>query len=207
MEMQNYRTQYDVLERQQLMYTMPRNTYAWLGEWNDTSLAKKTFDTFEVTRQPGAYEAVQAFATSLQGHLVLRGSYGTGKTHLLAALCNALRERKKPVDSRFAAAPSLFHAIQDYMKHDYDAPYTDLIRKAINAPLLVLDDIDKAKWSEFREEIYFDILDGRTKNGRPTAISTNQTDISLYLGGACTSRLAMGLIEVDMVGGDYRKGL
>lgn len=204
---QGFRAQQEERERFKKLQNMQKGTFQWLGDWDDSALTGKTFENFEQGRQQNAYNIIRKFANDLEGHIILRGSYGTGKTHLLAALCNELRNRTKPIGSRFAAAPSLFHAIQDYMKSDYDEPYTDLIRKAINTPLLVLDDIDKAKYSEFREEIYFDIIDGRTKNGKPTAISSNRTDIAQFLGGACASRLSIGLIEIDMVGGDYRPEL
>src|SRR6266568_3843874 len=95
-------------------------TFSWLGNrWDDSALLEKTFDNFNFTLQPEAYETTRLFAQLMRGTLVLHGTYGTGKTHLLA-----------------------------------------------------IDDVDKARPREFRDEIYFEIIDERVKAGRPIAIST-----------------------------------
>jgi len=197
-------------ERREARETQERNwreqqvtyTYSWLGKhWTDSSLQAKTFDQFDQMRQSPAFEMCLLFSKDLYGSLVLHGSYGTGKTHLLAAICNDLRGRG--IASRFTTAPKLFRAIQEriYRKEDY----YELIHKAVTAPLLVIDDIDKAKPSEFREEVYFEIIDERTKAGLPIAISTNRlADLAEFVGGAACSRLSMGQLAVQMSGDDYR---
>lgn len=185
-----------------------KHTYAWLGErWSDEALATKTFANFKVERQPEAYEVVQDFAEMLVGTLILHGSFGTGKTHLLAALCNVLRTREhKPKASLFVTSPKLFNSIQERIGNKES--YAKLIAQAISTPLLVIDDLDKAKWTEFREELYFEIIDERTKAGKPIAISTNRlADLERFVGGACASRLSIGQIEVEMTGEDYRREL
>ncbi|HZU00869.1 MAG TPA: ATP-binding protein [Ktedonobacteraceae bacterium] len=182
-----------------------RYTYGWLGSrWSDEDLAAKTFANFDVLKQPRAYEAVMAFADIMKGTLVLYGPYGTGKTHMLAALCQEMKSRE--VRTRFTTSPKLFAAIQFCIGHDED--YTNLIQKAIQTPLLVIDDVDKAKWTEFREEIYFEIIDSRVNADKPIALSTNRLDdLEKYVGGACKSRLQIGQIAVEMTGDDYRKEL
>lgn len=180
-----------------------RYTYGWLGSrWSDEALAQKSFTNFEVLRQIKAYEATLAFADIMEGCLILYGSYGTGKTHLLAALCQEMTKRGR--SCRFTTAPKLFSAIQFCIGRNEE--YTHLIQKAIEAPFLVLDDVDKAKWTEFREEVYFEIIDSRVNAGRPLALSTNRLDdLESYVGGACASRLSIGRIAIEMVGDDYRR--
>lgn len=180
-----------------------RAVYSWLGSrWSSESLASKTFANFEVLRQPEAYQTTLAFADVMEGTLILSSpAFGTGKTHLLAALCQEMTKREKLC--LFTTAPKLFQAIQWCIGQNED--YTSLIQKAVNTPLLVLDDIDKAKWTEFREEIYFELIDSRVNAGRPLALSTNKLDnLASYVGGACCSRLSIGQIAVEMVGKDYR---
>ncbi len=178
-------------------------TYGWLGHrWSDLSLVTKSLDNFDFDRQPDAYHLIKTFTKVLHGSLVLHGPYGTGKTHILAAICNARRENGKK--SLFCTAPSLFAAIQSCIGRNEDR-YT-IIDAAVRTPLLVIDDVDKAKPSEFREEIYFEILDRRTREGKPTAISTNRiAELDTYIGGACASRLMIGQIEIEMTGDDYRR--
>ena len=194
--------------RAELLEAQSRHTYTWLGSrWSYTGLRDKTFDTFDAERQPHGYEAARMFANDPYGTLVLHGTFGTGKTHLLAAVCNqALYNKQKPVYSLFTTAPVLFAAIQDRIGHNED--YYPLIDRAIETPLLVLDDIDKAKHSEFREEIYFAIIDRRIQAGKPVALSTNRlSDLADFVGGAVCSRLKIGQIDVEMTGADYRDEL
>ena len=180
--------------------------FAWLGkEYADMDLSLKTFETFDQAAQPEAFAAASGFALDLQGNIILHSEdFGTGKTHLLAAICNKLS--KRGIASHFVAAPKLFRVIQARIQNN--EPYDDIILKAISIPFLVLDDIDKAKPSEFREERYFEILDERSKAGRPTGVSTNKLkSLEVYVGGAGKSRLSIGQVEVQMLPKDYRKQL
>lgn len=182
-------------------------TYGWLGErWASLDLKAKTFEQFDATRQPEGYETATMFARQPEGNLVLHGTYGTGKTHLLAAICNAVLRGPKMMQSLFITSPLLFRAIQSRIQQGEE--YDSIIDRAMTTPLFVLDDVDKAKWSEFREEIYFAIIDQRVKAGRPTAISTNRLDqLADFVGGAVCSRLKIGQIDAEMVGQDYREDL
>ncbi len=183
-----------------------KDSYAWLGEqWSDAALADKSFSNFEAGYQDEALETVQEWLADMHGSLILYSeSYGTGKTHLLAAIVNMLRIDGKA--SRFTTAPKLFRAIQEHVSRNEQ--YTQLIHKAVNTPLLVLDDVDKAKPNEFRQEVYFEIVDERVKRGLPIALSTNRvSDLAAYVGGAACSRLSIGQIAVDMSGVDYRTKL
>jgi DNA replication protein DnaC len=189
-------------EQEQWMQRHSNRLYDWLGpRWTDYSLKNKTFSNFQFQRQPDAYDMAHEFVSLLSGTFILHGSYGTGKTHLLAAICNDLL--KHQTSCLFATAPNLFRAMQARIQNKED--YTELIFRAIRTPLLVIDDVEKAKHSEFTEEVYFEIVDERTKAGRPIAISTNRLgDLEQYVGGAVCSRLSIGQIAVEMMGADYR---
>jgi DNA replication protein DnaC len=178
-------------------------TYTWLGRaWSEPALAEKSFATFQSERQPEAYELAQAFAAALVGTLSLYGDFGTGKTHLLAAIANAASAAGRTC--RFASVVSLFDALQERIQTGQD--YHELVRKAIEAPLLVLDDLDKLKPSEFREETLYKILNGRSIAGLPMAFSANRAPDELvrWIGEAGRSRLMARLIPVPMNGSDYR---
>lgn len=180
--------------------------FSWLGkEYSDRELSLKTFDTFERYAQPEAFAAAYGFVFDLRGNIVLHSEeFGTGKTHLLAAIINQLR--LQGIASHFVTAPKLFRALQARIQ--CNEAYNDIIQKMIAIPFLVIDDIDKAKPSEFREERYFDVIDERTKAGRPTGISTNKlASLATYVGGAACSRLSIGQVEVQMRPRDYRKQL
>ncbi|MGZ6367422.1 MAG: hypothetical protein ACXWPS_15855, partial [Ktedonobacteraceae bacterium] len=121
---------------------------------------------------------------------------------LLAAIANAVASSGRIC--RFASVVSLFDALQERIQIGQD--YHELLRKAIEAPLLVLDDLDKLKPSEFREETLYKLLNGRCNAGLPLAISSNNApnDLERWVGSAGRSRLMQGLIPVPMNGPDYR---
>lgn len=189
---------------------MAHRTYGWLGpQYSTMSLSLKSFDDFDVYRQPDAFALAQSFAANPRGTLILHGTYGTGKTHLLTSICQALRDRV--IESRFCSAPKLFRALQEAMNSDDPAVhdrYQKIITQATNTPLLVLDDIDKAGWTKWREERYWEIINDRVDAELPIAISTNRLDdLQEFVGGAVASRLKVGQIAVQMVGTDYRAEL
>ena len=190
-------------------------TYTWVGRaWAEPQLSAKTFETFHSERQPIAMATARAFVEAVvqettrrdgvqpQVTLAFYGAYGTGKTHLLAAIANAVSAAGRTC--RFASTTLLFGAIQERIGQGLD--YLDLYRRAISAPLLLLDDLDKLKPSEFREETLYTILNGRTVAGLPLAITSNRPpdELAPWVGGAGCSRLMAGLIPVPMQGPDYR---
>jgi len=178
-------------------------TYTWLGHaWAEQGLAAKTFATFDRERQTKAFDQAQRFAKQPQGTLAFFGSFGTGKTHLLAAIANAQIERGRVC--RFASVVSLFDALQERLQQGGD--YHALLRQAITTPLLLLDDVDKLKPSEFREETLYKLLNGRSVSGLPLALSSNNPPEALarWIGEAGRSRLMHGLIPVPMQGPDFR---
>jgi DNA replication protein DnaC len=183
---------------------LARHTYTWLrGQPPDLDLQKRTFENFDKSRQEEAYEFAKTFAENPDGTLILHGSYGVGKTHLLAASCNELAKRM--IGSLFTTSAKMFAEIQQRINKGED--YQDIINQAIQTSLFVLDDIDKAKPSPFRESVYFAIVDERVKAGKPITISTNKMDeLADFVGGAVYSRLHVGLISVEMTGMDMRKG-
>lgn len=177
--------------------------YTWLGwEWADLALMKKTFETFEQERQPNAFETAHAFARQPQGTLALFGSYGVGKTHLLAAISNEVGSGEKPC--LYISAITLFEAIQERIQQNRE--YHDLLKRAIHTPLLVIDDLDKVKPSEFRESIYYLLIDKRRLAERPLALSCNvsPSELKRWIGKAACSRLMEGICPVEMRGQDYR---
>lgn len=196
--------EYKARERAQFLAGLETEMFAWLGStWSDRDLKAKTFESFQSGYQDQGKQLAEAFAKKLGARtLVLYGSFGTGKTHLLAAICNYQREQGKKC--RFTTAPNLFAAINSRIGHNDN--YTQLLSTAGETPLLVIDDVDKARWSEFREEVYFLIMDMRARRGLPTAISTNRLEtLSDFVGGAVASRLSIGQIPIEMAGKDFRK--
>lgn len=181
-----------------------RRTFSWLGKgWEEgDGLADKTFDTFDRKRQPKGYVSAVGFAHNPEGNLAFEGTFGTGKTHLMVAIIAVLRE--KGIASLFVSATMLFAAYNERMMHEGD--HWAIVKQVISTPVFFLDDIDKARHTPAREEMFNLIFNGRANAKRPTVISTNKLDtISDYIGLANASRLMIGLQVAEMVGKDYRE--
>lgn len=144
--------------------------------------AQQTFDTFQTTFN-GKPEpllliplrAAQRFAENPEGSwLVIYGARGCGKSHLCAAVDNALMARGVP--SLFISAPDLIASLFEAMNTRTEEGGSLLERRKQvfkTAPVLILDDLGAEASSPLSEGWIFEILDYRWRNRLPTMIATN----------------------------------
>ena len=142
-------------------------------------LERLTFDTVELgTRdtfsEPSsfreAYHAAQRFVTDRQGWLVLCGPSGTGKTHLAAAVGNALVASDQPV--RFVSVPDLLDHLRSAFDPAVGAQYDQIFLQAIEAPILILDDLGAQSATAWADEKLDQILTHRYNRRLPTLVTT-----------------------------------
>lgn len=141
-----------------------------------------TFDTFlpeshglspdKALSLRDAYKAAQQFAEAPQGWLVFLGVYGSGKTHLAAAIANRLLERGHAV--LFVVVPDLL----DYLRASY-APgspwrYDERFEEVRSTPILILDDLGTQSSTPWALEKLFQIFNHRYNARLPTVITSNQ---------------------------------
>lgn len=191
--------------------------YNWLGDgFEDEGMSSMTFDNFDESLQTDAFYAANDFVRHPDGNLIMWSdkSWGTGKTHLAAAICNYLMS--KGLVCRFTTAQNLFNAFGARM--DDKQGYSDLLIKASSCDLLVIDDLDKIHETPFKQSVFFEVIDKRYKRRNSTIITTNArvevlpndiVGISDYIGRAAASRLTSemngGLVVQEMNGEDYRR--
>ncbi len=190
--------------------------YTWLGDaWGAFGLDLKTFENFEMNGQDDGFAFATAYAQNPHGTLVLFSeACGTGKTHLAAAICNALVTRG--IAARFTTAQGLFDAFSARM--DDHQGTSDLLASASKAPLLVIDNLDAVHMTSYKQSVFFEVLNQRYLRQLPTVFTTNArvemtaTDvigISDYVGKKAASRLCDrangGIMIVEMNGEDYRR--
>ncbi len=184
----------------------------WLGkQWVNADVVQQLngcrFENYDASRFPAAYEKAQEFALHPQGNLIFHGWYGVGKTHLEVAIANYLRELPNPVSCLFTPAPQFFMAYEDARRSEGPHDHHSLLRRATSVHVLILDDVDKCRHTEAREDLYYTIIDERYKAWKPTILSLNKLEnLPLHIGDAACSRLSRGLVTIKMVGGtDYRQ--
>lgn len=100
-----------------------------------------TLETLRAIPDPGwpaAAAAVKAFIAQPRGWLTLAGNYGTGKTRLAYAALNGLAARG--VYGRYLLLPDLMDELRNAIKTD---TYAERLQRVIQAPVLVLDELDK----------------------------------------------------------------
>lgn len=136
--------------------------------------------------------------------LVLTGPVGVGKTHLAAAAAGSLLDHR-PV--RWLTGPLLLARLGTGLgtrEHD------DMIRVLLGRTPMVLDDLDKARATEYAAEQVFTAVDSRVSENVPLLVTTNLELRELAdrwpspYGEAVVSRLAGFCVVVRMSGPDRR---
>ncbi len=114
------------------------------------------------------YDNFDPFKTS-KG-LYLHGNFGTGKTYLIAALLNEIKN-KYGVRAEITYVPELLRKLKENLNLVGDKLY-----ELENVDLLLLDDIGAEKVTEWgRDEILGTILQTRMNKGMPTFFTSNLT--------------------------------
>jgi DNA replication protein DnaC len=144
----------------------------------------KTFDSFEASAQPEAYEKAMGFLDSRRS-LVLEGPNGTGKTHLALAIGNALLDRYGV--ARIPAYFLIFDEALMRLRATYQDGYEGMgeewfMERWRSVPVLILDEVgqtgrDKPPGDgDFTRRTGYAIVDGRYRRGnRPIILTTNKS--------------------------------
>ena len=102
--------------------------------------------------------------------LFLMGAFGTGKTHLAAAIANY---RSSVGDNvMFITAPDLLDYLRTPFDPKADATFDKLFNQVRNVPLLILDDLGTESAKPWAQEKLFQILDHRYVARTPTVVTS-----------------------------------
>lgn len=176
----------------------------------------RTFASFDAKRDREAFEACRNYANDeklllrQRNGLLIAGGYGSGKTHLAAAVCNALVDRG--ISVLFGTAIEHFDKIRDDFEH---TGLNKHIAKMKSANVLVIDDLGKEKKSEWTTQVLFDVVNFRYEHKMPIIVTTNLVSedgedfglLATHTGGAVWSRLCEMCNNVVTKGDDYRQGM
>jgi chromosomal replication initiation ATPase DnaA len=121
-------------------------------------LAEKTFDNFYEKDNRPALEAAQAFAREPQGILVLCGPNGRGKSHLLAAIHNHLREYAMP--AKYFSFPDWTSQLRSKIGEEVETPES-FYQYVSQFPIVLIDDIEHADMRQWTREQVFRLFNRR----------------------------------------------
>lgn len=178
----------------------------------------RTFETYQVNEYNRAvYELVKEYADNFGEHrergegLYLSGGFGTGKTHLAAAICHeVIKQGYQPV---FGTMVTLLEKIKATYNGAEEAEW-QIIDRYIRSDLLIIDDLGKERPTGWALERLYGIINARYEDCRPIVITANYgiSQIEKRLAGdnaetagAITSRLYEMCRGVPLTWGDVRK--
>ncbi|HEY7801215.1 MAG TPA: ATP-binding protein, partial [Dehalococcoidia bacterium] len=160
------RTRGDRLARYSNIGALSRLTFRSLISRGRSTVAR------DQERYQRCVEDARAFAESPDGWIVLCGASGCGKTHIAAAVVNALLERGDP--ALFVVVPDLLDHLRAAYQPDADVRYDELFERVRSAPVLVLDDLGTQSPTPWAQEKLFQLVNHRFNARLPTIVTTNQ---------------------------------
>lgn len=134
--------------------------------------------------------------------LALFGDVGTGKTYLAVCIANELINKGIPcLVTSFVRIANEVWDVNDKQRY-YD--------ELNSYPLLVIDDLNAERKTEFMKEIVFNVLDMRAQSHKPLIVTTNLTREELLNPGTVSdkrifSRLFKLCTPIEVVGKDRRQ--
>lgn len=144
-------------------------------------LNQLTFDNFETRGHIGlgehqansieqAFTQAHRFANSLKGWILFRGNYGSGKTHLAAAIANL--SVSNGIKTLFITVPDLLDTLR-FSYHNPDISFEQRFEEIKKSPLLILDDFGTQNATNWAQEKLFQIFNYRYINKLPLVVTTN----------------------------------
>ncbi len=118
-----------------------------------------------------AFMAAQRYAEKPAGWLIFLGSYGTGKTHLAAAIANYRRAAGD--DPIFTVVPDLLDHLRATFNPNSPVSYDHVFNQVRNAKLLILDDLGTQNTTPWAREKLFQVLNFRYETKAPTVITSS----------------------------------
>lgn len=160
----------------------------------------KSFDGYKAVSvgQKRALKVCREYVDYFDDHykagrcLMMVGRPGTGKTHLSAAIANAVM-RLGDWTAVYRPLGNILHSIRDTYGNEATKTEGQIIAALVSADLLIIDEIgaSKEKPSDFELAVIFAIVNGRYEDMKPTLIVSNLPPKELpgAMGERCVDRM------------------
>lgn len=147
-------------------------------------LNERTFGNFSLRKSEGlskdevrqlekAFKAAKEYAENPEGWLVFTGPYGSGKTHLAAAIGNYRAGLGHP--PFLVVVPDLMDHLRATFSPRSHTSYDRLFDEVRKTPLLILDDLGTQSMTPWVREKLYQLFNYRYNAGLPTVITTADT--------------------------------
>lgn len=144
----------------------------------------RTFATFELRKDEGlpsdevknlekVLKAAEKYAKTPKGWIVFTGGFGSGKTHLAAAIANARADLGTP--PLFVMVPDLLDHLRATFSPNSGTTYDRRFDEIRATPLLVLDDLGTQNMTPWVREKLYQLFNHRYNAQLPTVISTSDS--------------------------------
>ena len=128
---------------------------------------------YENPSETDAYKEAMVFASSFDPSegkgITFVGTPGVGKTHLAVGILKKIY-REKGIKGKFFDTKDLIYKLKALIE---EGKTSKAIRRILNYPLIVLDDLGSERLSEWQREIISYIISYRYNNLKSTIITTN----------------------------------
>ena len=146
----------------------------------------RTFQSFDIdsANKRAAYNTAKSYADSFSQHLetghglYIEGTFGTGKTHLAAAIAHQLI--KAGYNVIFKTADDLFREIKITF-NDGGGADSKVINRYKSCDLLIIDDLGQEQATEWTTSILYAIINDRYEAMKPIIITTNFNESNLIM--------------------------
>jgi len=160
--------------------------------WLRASGVPPTYESYRLDNYQGndaLVKTMQAYVRT-DDSLLLMGSTGVGKTHLVIGMLNEFLKTDR--SAAFITVPELLLKIRATFRDNATQTEDDLAEYYTSRTLLILDDMGAEKTTEYSISILYLIIDRRHRYGEKTIITTNLSfdEIECHLGARIASRLA-----------------
>ena len=132
--------------------------------------------TAETQEQQRALKVATDFATNFDERLrrgeslILLGAPGTGKSHLAAAILQAIMPRHCGL---YQTCAGLIRAVRNTWRKDAERSEGQVLAMLAEVPLLVVDEVGVQYGTDSEQNILFEVLDRRYRDMMPTILLAN----------------------------------